>query len=137
LKITTELAKIDMGQNVAFKVPATTWSTLETIFTNMGWTCTGTNCGSTDICSKLTPLMKDITINIDNMLYVIPPTGYTLSEQSYDSTWNCAVSIINGASTDLTVGMHFFASFYASFDYTTPSVDLGISSAAGTSGWTP
>jgi hypothetical protein len=68
---------------------------------------------------------------------VIPPTGYTLGIQYYNPAWKCAVSIKNGAGTDLSLGMHFFASFYASFDYNKTSVDLGLSSAAVYSGWTP
>jgi hypothetical protein len=116
---------------MAMKVDDDIWSSFSSNFTNAGFTCDETECGSTEECSSLYSGMEDIEVVFNSTAFFIPPSGYTYRKQSKNADWNCMIAIEPGLKAgEVTLGTYFMANFYAEFDYDQLQVGLGINTFA-------
>ena len=81
--------------------------------------CFGIYCKSTlHTCDHYTPLMKDITIVIDNTYYTITPDGYTFSGDNIRK-YKCTVAVsFNDDHQGLFIlGDTFLRNYVSTFNY--------------------
>ena len=81
--------------------------------------CSGIYCKSTEhTCDHYTPLMKDITIQLENTYYTITPEGYTFSGDN-KKKYKCTVAIsYNDDHQGLFIlGDTFLRSFVSTFNF--------------------
>ena len=90
--------------------------------------CFGIYCKSTKhTCDHYIPLMKDITLVIDNTYYTITPDGYTFSGDNIKK-YKCTVAIsYNDDKQGLFIlGDTFLRNFVSTFNYKDGFVQLGV-----------
>ena len=63
--------------SLAMKVDDAIWDSFKSNFTNAGFECTDTQCGSISECTDLYPKLEKIEVVFNSTAFFIPPTGYT------------------------------------------------------------
>ena len=90
--------------------------------------CSGIYCKSTKhTCDHYTPLMRDITIQLQNTYYTITPEGYTFSGDN-KKKYLCTVAIsYNDDHQGLFIlGDTFLRNFVSSFNFKEGTIQLGV-----------
>ena len=94
-------------------------------------------CTSESTCDSLSPLLKNVTIQIEHVMYTIPTGSFT------EVFLNCQLLIEYDESLEdmIYVGLPFFENFVAAYEYTKGRVKFGLnvnaSEGAGIDATTP
>ena len=94
--------------------------------------CSGIYCKSSKhTCDFYTPVLKPLTIQLDDNHYTISPEGYTFSGDNIKK-YLCTVAISYNDDKQgiFILGDTFLRSFVSVFDYNDNSIHLGVNSNA-------